>query len=91
MSADEEKIDELRTDRRKVSVVPVWGNVEGRYFRQMGWIGSDKGQSTSVGFSSASHLTPTTMSAPSVKSKDVHEDALPTDSDELELVKVHCP
>ena len=44
-----------------------------------------------VGFSSASHPTPTTMSAPSIKSKDVYEEALPTDSDELELVKFHCP
>jgi hypothetical protein len=31
------------------------------------------------------------MSAPSIKSKDVYEEALPTDSDELQLVKIHCP
>jgi hypothetical protein len=31
------------------------------------------------------------MSAPSIKSKDVYEEALPADSDELQLVKVHCP
>jgi hypothetical protein len=32
------------------------------------------------------------MSAPSIKSKDVYEEAtLPTDSDELQLVKILCP
>ena len=34
-----------------------------------------------------SHPTSTTMSAPSIKSKDIYEEALPTDTDELQLVK----
>lgn len=31
------------------------------------------------------------MSAPPIKSKDIYEEALATDSDELQLVKLHCP
>ena len=32
------------------------------------------------------------MSAPSIKSKDVYEEAaLPIDNDELQLVKIYCP
>jgi hypothetical protein len=37
-----------------------------------------------------SHPISTTMSAPSIKSKDIYEEALPTDSDELQLVKLRC-
>jgi hypothetical protein len=40
-----------------------------------------------MGLFRSSHPTFTTMSAPSIKSKDIYQEALPTDSDELQLVK----
>jgi hypothetical protein len=63
-------------------------------YYQMGTVRDKKlicGFPCSVALISPSRPTSTAMSAPSIKSKDVYEEALPTDKDELQLVKPYCP